>query len=267
MIRAEGLCKEYSNGVQALQELNLSIQQGEVVGILGPNGAGKTTFLRLLNGTLRPTSGQLEVLGHTISTLNGRELRELRRRVAFIPQSHHVVPRLSTIHNVLIGRLGRLPTLRSLINLVHLSKSELRRAYWALELVDLADKAQELADTLSGGQQQRVAIARALIQDPDIILADEPVASLDIATAKDILDLLIRLNLTQGKTVVVSLHQVHLALEYCPRIVGLSKGRLSYDGPPHGLKETDLYQQEEDPSDGNRAAYDPFLQDSSSTAV
>ncbi|MBI4299277.1 MAG: phosphonate ABC transporter ATP-binding protein [Chloroflexi bacterium] len=267
MIQAEGLSKEFANGVQALQQLRLSIREGEMAALLGPSGAGKTTLLRLLNGALRPTSGQLAVLGHDISTLNGRDLRELRRRVAFIPQSFHVVPRLSTIHNVLMGRLGQLPTIPSLVNLIHPSKAELLRVFHALEAVDLVDKAEEPAEVLSGGQQQRVAIARALIQEPEIVLADEPVASVDIATATDVINMLLRLNSTQGMTVLVSLHQVHLALKHFPRIIGLSQGRLVYDGPPDELRTKDLYQQGEDEGDEKRTVFESLYPNHPSTTL
>ncbi len=244
MIRAENLAKRYADGTQALRGVTATIGPGEMVGLLGPSGAGKTTLLRLLYGALRPSAGQLQVMGRGMGQLSPRILRDLRRQVAVIPQSHYVIPNASVLHNVFIGRLGDLTAGRSLLYLARMPFTEVMRAYHALERVGLAGELFTRAEVLSGGQQQRVAVARALVQQPSLILADEPVASVDVRTAECVLDILRELN-RQGKTVVMSLHQVDFALAYCSRLLGLNGGRIVYDGPPDEMKALEIYQTEE----------------------
>lgn len=241
MIKAENLVKYYPNGTLALKSFSVTVSPGEMVGLVGPSGAGKTTFLRMLNASLRPTSGELDVLGHSINQINGSHLRSLRHRLSYIPQNYYVLPVLSVLHNVLMGRLGHLSTIKSLLALVRIPQGELERAYEALAKVGLEDKAESRASELSGGQQQRAALARALVQDAEVIAADEPVASVDIATAEGIMQLLQKLNREEGKTIIVSLHQIDLAREFCPRLIGISSGRLVYDGPPPGLTKEMIY--------------------------
>jgi phosphonate transport system ATP-binding protein len=230
--------KTYAGGFSALRDIHLRIGAGERVAMIGASGAGKTSLLRLLNCTLRPTAGRLIIGEVESTTLHGKRLRQLRRTIGTIYQQHNLVPRLRVMHNVLAGHLGRWSVLRSFLSLLH--PLELDTAAAALQRVGLADKIFQRTDLLSGGEQQRVAIARVLVQDPSIILADEPVSSLDPALSEGIVRLLLDLALQQQKTLLVSLHNVQLALEYFPRILALQHGRLVFDGKPQELSSTDL---------------------------
>ena len=265
MILARQVSKTYANGTLALDGVSLSVAAGEMVAILGPSGAGKTTFLKLLNGTLRPTSGSLEVLDTPLNDINGKGLRQLRRAIAYIPQSTHVVPRLSVLHNVLMGELGVMGTLTSLRQLFYPSRGSLKRVVEALTQVGLQEKAFERGERLSGGEQQRVALARALLQKPRVIVADEPIASLDIVSARQALVMLRGLSAERGTTVVVSLHQVGFALEHAPRIVGLAQGRVVFDGPPTGLDVGAIYPPQEE-TVGSAAASRPGIGTGGQTA-
>ncbi len=251
MIRAQNLTKRYGDGTLALVEVSLTVEPGEMVGLLGPSGAGKTTLLRLFYGALRPSAGRLEVMGRSMDQLQPAILRRLRRQVAVIPQSHHVIPHTSVLHNVLIGRLGYLSTGRSLLGLARPTRREVMRAQSALERVGLGGELLTRAEVLSGGQQQRVAVARALVQDASLILADEPVASVDVRTAETVLDVLRDLN-RQGKTVVMSLHQVDFALAYCSRLLVLDGGRLLHDGSPDEIQGLEIYPSQEEVRCGER---------------
>ncbi len=239
MYTLRGITKTYLHGCTAIAGLDLHLDAGEHVAVIGPSGAGKTTLFRLLNCTLRPSAGTLHVGGIDSAQLYGKRLRHLRCRIGTIYQQHNLVPRLRVMHNVLAGHLGRWSTLRSLVSL--LRPLELDSARAALRQVGLADKIFQRTDRLSGGEQQRVAIARTLVQDPDVVLADEPVASLDPALSENIIRLLCDLASQGGKTLMVSLHSVHLALDYFPRIIALQEGRLVYDGPPQALSPTVLH--------------------------
>jgi phosphonate transport system ATP-binding protein len=243
MIDAKNIRKVYPNGTTALDGLSVSVQPGEFVGVLGASGAGKTTFFKLLNGTLLPTGGELNVLGQRLDGgLPPAKLRRLRSRIALISQHHNVVAGLSVLNNVLMGRLGRISTLSALAGFVRPPQPDLQRALEAIALVGLADKAYTRADDLSGGQQQRVAIARALVQNAELILADEPIASVDMLNASLILDLFKRLNTELGCTVLMNLHQLDFAVRYCPRLLVFRQGRLVYDGAPEGVERfEDLY--------------------------
>jgi len=229
-VMARGLTKRYGGGATALHGVDLTVGRGELVGFLGRSGAGKTTLFRLLNGALRPTAGELVVLGMPLARLQGTMLRSLRCRVAVVPQFHGLIPALTAGQNVLLGTLGRRGTLAAMRSLVYLTPAERALAWGALERVGLGDHLYARADRLSGGQQQRVAVARALVQRPELLLADEPVASVDGETAATLLDLFGELA-AGGCTVLVSLHQPGLALRYCPRVVSLADGRVAYDGP------------------------------------
>lgn len=234
----QGVSKIYPNGCVALQALDLHLATGERVAVIGPSGAGKTTLFRMLNCTLRPSSGTLTVAGVESTQLYGKRLRHLRCRIGTIYQQHHLVPRLRVMHNVLAGHLGHWSTLRALLSL--LRPLELGTAMAALQQVGLAEKIFQRTDHLSGGEQQRVAIARTLVQDPEVILADEPVASLDPMLADSVVRLLLDLAARRRKTLLVSLHSVHLALEYFPRVIALQQGRLVYDGAPQALSSAAL---------------------------
>jgi phosphonate transport system ATP-binding protein len=203
-----------------------------MVGLLGPSGSGKTTFFRLLVGALRPSQGRLRVLGQPMESARTGELRRLRRRLALIYQQHNLVPSVSVVRNVLFGRLGRVPLWRALRWSVHLSAAERATVYATLEDLGIADKLYQRVDELSGGQQQRVAVARALLDPPELLLADEPIASVDADTAALVLDRFRQINREYGTTVLVSLHQADFARRYCSRVLVLSHGALVYDGSP-----------------------------------
>jgi len=218
--------------VSSLNGLTFDVRPGERVALIGPSGAGKTTLFRLLNATLRPTSGALRFDGQDVGAMAGRELRAMRRRIGTIYQQHHLVPSLTALENALCGRLGYWSLLETIRNAVRRDQRETERAMAALEAVGLADKHQARADQLSGGQQQRLAVARVLMQDPGVILADEPFASLDPALTGAIASLLTGLASGGQRTLVVTLHDVELALRYFPRIVALRDGRVVFDQAP-----------------------------------
>jgi phosphonate transport system ATP-binding protein len=232
VIEAAGLAKRYGGGVVGLRGLDLTVAPGELVGVLGPSGSGKTTLFRLLVGALRPSSGRLSVLGQDLGSAHRGELRRLRRRLALIYQQHNLVPSLSVAQNVLLGRLGRVPLWRALGWLVALSAAERAAVFAVLDELGIGHKLYTRVDQLSGGEQQRVAIARAVLDPPALLMADEPIASVDAATATLILERFQRLNREHGTTVLVSVHQAEFARRYCPRVLVLSRGALVYDGPP-----------------------------------
>jgi phosphonate transport system ATP-binding protein len=241
VVEARGLSKSYPNGVQGLRDLNVVVKAGELVGLLGRSGSGKTTLFRLLVGTIRPSAGELRVLGTDMTRVRSGDLRGLRRRMAWVSQQHNLVPGLSVGHNVLLAKLGRQPLWRIMSRLLRLPMEERRDAFGALNVLGVGEKLYERADDLSGGQQQRVAVARALLSQPDLLLADEPVASVDSRTAEDVLRAFVQLNHEHGTTALVSLHQPELALAFCPRIIVLGDGTVIYDGPADGIDRTRLY--------------------------
>jgi phosphonate transport system ATP-binding protein len=218
--------------VQALNGVTLYVHAGERLALLGQSGAGKTTLFRLLNGTLRPTAGALLFDGHDTASLSGRGLRAMRRRVGTIYQQHNLVPSLTALENTLCGALGRMSLLNTFRSIFQPTKADSELAMHALELVGLADKRAARTDELSGGQQQRLAAARVLMQSPDVILADEPTASLDPELAESMTSLLAGLARDGRKTLIMAVHKVDLALRHFPRIVGLRAGGLSFDVPP-----------------------------------
>ena len=217
--------------VQALNGVTLQVHSGEQIALLGQSGAGKTTLFRLLNGTLRPTAGSVFFDGHDTAFLTGSGLRAMRRRVGTIYQQHNLVPSLTALENTLCGALGRMSLLTTLRGILQPTKAESELALHALELVGLADKRAARADELSGGQQQRLAAARVLMQSPDVILADEPTASLDPELAEAMTSLLAGLARDGRKTLIMAVHKVDLATRHFPRVVGLRAGGLSFDVP------------------------------------
>jgi phosphonate transport system ATP-binding protein len=242
MYRLEHVGKVFTDGTVAVNDVTLEIQAGERVAVIGPSGAGKTTLFRLLNATLRPSSGSLCFDGANMQSLSGRRLRQLRRRIGTVYQQHNLVPQLRVIHNVLAGRLGRWSLPKALFSLV--SPQERSIALRALGQVGIPEKLYTRTAHLSGGQQQRVAIARALVQDPDVILADEPVSSVDPTLGRAILELLLHLAKTHKKTLVANLHAVSFALDLFPRVIGFRQGRVIFDLPPAAVGEAvmaDLY--------------------------
>lgn len=234
----------------ALSDINLRIDAGERVALVGSSGAGKSTLIQLLNGTLLPTKGEIWVLGRNLSHLNARQLRQVQRGLGTIYQQFHLVDNLRVIHNVNAGHLGRWSFFKALFSLF--VPLEVAQARQALAQVGIADKIYARTDRLSGGQQQRVALARVLVQDPLVILADEPIASLDPERSREVMALLRQLTQDQARTLVVSLHALEFAQTYCERIIGLQQGRIVFDAPTELVTSAmldDLYQLE--PGDRN----------------
>jgi phosphonate transport system ATP-binding protein len=230
MIEVVGLRVVLPPAAVILDAVDLAVGAGEFVVVLGPSGAGKTTLLRALNRLVEPTAGRVRVAGRVVTGAGAADLRRARRQMGMIFQQFNLVRRASVIDNVLAGRLGYVRTLPSLFGRFPRTDREL--ALRCLDQVGLASMAGRRADSLSGGEQQRVAIARALAQEPAVILADEPTASLDPALTASIMDILRRINAERGLTLVVSQHQLETALAYATRIVGLRRGRLCFDGRP-----------------------------------
>ncbi len=222
----------YPNGFLGLHRTSVGFDRGRFVVLLGMSGAGKSTLLRTLNGLVKPTRGDVVAEGRGSIFSSGTALRRHRRRTGMVFQQHHLIGRLTALENVLVGRLAAHSTLRSILPL---PRRDRLVALEALDRVGLADRALDRADQLSGGQQQRVGIARAKAQQPEIILADEPVASLDPETAVQVLGDLHRICREDGITAIVSLHQVELARQFADRIVGLAQGRIIFDGGPEDL--------------------------------
>jgi phosphonate transport system ATP-binding protein len=219
----------------AVSDASLGIADGEMVGIIGPSGAGKSTLLRLINRLIEPSEGRIRYRGRDVTALKGAELRAWRARTAMIFQQFNLVGRLDVLTNVLTGRLNRIAGPRMLLQLF--TAAERADAIRALERLGLAEVALNRADTLSGGQQQRVAIARALMQEPRILLADEPIASLDPLNARLVMDALADIN-RDGITVLTNLHTLDTARRYCRRIIGIAAGRVVFDGPTEALSES-----------------------------
>jgi len=226
--------------VAALERVDLEIGAAERVAFVGPSGAGKTTLLRLLNGTVRPTHGRVEVDGRDLATLSNGELRRVRASLGFVHQNLSLVPNLRVSHNLMSGRLGQSSLLGSLKTVFFPSKKELRYAHEILERVGIPEKLFERLDRLSGGQQQRVAIARALFQRPSALLCDEPVSSVDPARARDTIELLTGISAERGLTLCMSLHNLDLARAFFPRLVGLRHGSVAFDRAPGDVGEEEF---------------------------
>lgn len=229
MIKFDNVNKIYPNGLHALKNINLEIQQGEFVAIIGLSGAGKSTLLRTVNRMHDITDGVLTVNGQEVNNLKGKELRKFRRGVGMVFQSFNLVTRTSVVKNVLTSRVPDMPLWKSIIGLY--SKEDKVIALEALDKVGILDKAYVRADQLSGGQQQRVALARTLAQNPEIILADEPVAALDPITAVQVMDDFKKINEELNMSVLINIHHVDLALKYADRVIGIKAGEIVYDGP------------------------------------
>lgn len=236
MIEFKAVSKVYPNGVKALNNINLTIDKGEFLVIIGLSGAGKSTLLRLINQLIPVTSGQVIVDGVRMDTARGKLLRDMRRKIGMIFQSFNIVKRMSVLANVLSGRVGYNPTWRNLLGLY--SEEDKQIAYRALHRVDILEKVHTRASELSGGQQQRVAIARALAQKPLIMLADEPVASLDPITTVQVMNFLKQICVEDGITTVANLHHVDLAWKYATRVVGIRAGEIVYDQRPSQTTKT-----------------------------
>ena len=238
MIIFDNVSKTYPNGVKGLSHINLTINDGEFVSIIGLSGAGKSTLLRSINRLNDVTEGEITIDGVSLTKAGKKELRKIRRRIGMISQQFNLVKRSTVQKNVLSGRLGYYSTWKSILGLF--SKEDYERTKDALERVDLQDKLHSRCDELSGGQQQRVSIARTLVQQADIILADESVASLDPVTMQKIMKDLQNINTTLGKTVIVNIHSVELARSFSTRIIALKAGEIVFDRAPEELTDERL---------------------------
>ncbi len=230
LLSVKHLSKTYPSGVTALKDVTFDVREGEFLVVIGLSGSGKSTLLRSINGLLKPTSGEIYFEGRRVDGLSGAASREVNRRIAMIFQNFNLIPRLSVEKNVLTGRLGHMSVAASVFGRFSPQDRELASRF--LSLVGIGEKAAQRADHLSGGQQQRVAIARALCQEPKLLLADEPVASLDPATAHTILDYLRKANRELGVTVICNLHFLSLVREYASRVIALRAGEIVFEGSP-----------------------------------
>ena len=238
-LAVENLSKTYANGTVALKDVSFSAQPGEGIVLLGSNGSGKSTLLRCMVGLETPSNGSITVGSATIETASAKQLRQLRRQVGIVFQRFNLVSSLSAFHNVLQGSLGRSNGPRYWFPATA-PQHERERVMHCLERVNLAHLAQQRVDTLSGGQQQRVAIARMLMQDPSLLLVDEPVASLDPKSGRAAMDLLWDIVQERQLTVICTLHQLDLAKAYANRIIGLRNGEIQIDAPAHQLSDHEL---------------------------
>jgi phosphonate transport system ATP-binding protein len=234
MLEVRGVTRKFGQKT-AVNNVTISIPEGQMVGIIGRSGAGKSTILRMINRLADPSSGTIHFGGKEISSFSGAALREWQRDCAMIFQQFNLVPRLDVLTNVLLGRLNHRSTVLSVLNMF--TRQERIDAIRALERLGIEQAALQQAGTLSGGQQQRVAIARALMQQPKMILADEPIASLDPMNAKIVMDALADINKNDGISVITNLHTLDTARNYCTRIIGMSQGSVVFDGTPDELNE------------------------------
>jgi phosphonate transport system ATP-binding protein len=245
LLQIDQLSKIYPNGTRALSNVSFEVPKGQFVAIIGLSGSGKSTLLRCINRLVEPTSGRVLFDKADVTAANDAELRRIRRRIGMVFQQFNLVLRSTVLTNVLAGRLGYVNPIWSLFN--RFPQRDITKAHAQLQRVGLADKAQNRADALSGGQQQRVGIARALMQDPDVILADEPVASLDPVLAHSIMQHLEQINREDGVTVLCSLHFLDLVHRYADRVIALNDGQLMFDGLPAEIddgKFKEIYGQE-----------------------
>jgi len=233
MLQIRGLIKRYRTGDAALSGVDLDVPSGEVIGLIGPSGAGKSTLIRCINRLVEPSAGRILVHGEDVTALGRRDLRRMRRRMGMIFQEYALVERLTVMENVLSGRLGYVPFWRSFFR--RFPPQDVRNAFAILDRVGLMDHVDKRADALSGGQRQRVGIARALQQNPDLLLVDEPTASLDPKTSRQIMRLICEICAERKLAAVVNIHDVSLAQMFLKRIVGLRAGVIVYDGPADGL--------------------------------
>ena len=235
MLQVQNLTKVYPNGTLALKDVSFEVADGEFLAVIGLSGSGKSTLLRCINRLIEPTSGKIIWNGADVTAAKGAELLKVRRQIGMIFQQFNLVKRSSVMTNVLSGRLGYVSTMPSLVN--YFSPDDRNRALTNLEQVGLSDKAHVRADSLSGGQQQRVGIARALMQEPKLILADEPVASLDPVLAHSIMKYLQDINEQDGVTVLCSLHFLDIVHRYADRVIALNEGKLVFEGLPSEIDD------------------------------
>lgn len=225
--------KAYKRGVPVLKGISFEVQGATTLGIIGPSGSGKSTLLRCINRLIEPTGGSIRVGGKDVASLSGTALRHARRHIGMVFQEYNLVERLSVIENVLCGRLGYISPLKAWLR--KYPQADIDRAFELIDHVGLGEFYNQRADSLSGGQRQRVGIARAVMQDPDIIMADEPTSSLDPKTSVEIMELLGLFSKERAIPVLINIHDVELAKRFCDRLIGISQGVVVFDGPPRDL--------------------------------
>ncbi len=246
MLEISDLVKQYPNGLRALHGVSLTLSQPQVVAVIGSSGAGKSTLIRCINRLVEPTSGSIKLDGEELTMLGGAKLRQARRHIGMIFQEYNLVERLTVMENVLSGRLGYVSFWRTFRR--NYPPGDVRSAFELLERVGLEGRHDSRADALSGGQRQRVGIARALMQNPNLLLVDEPTASLDPKTSRQIMRLIRELAHESGTPALVNIHDVGLAQDFSDRVIGLSEGRLIFDGPTSDLTAdvlTQIYGEED----------------------
>ncbi len=237
-LQVSNLVKEYIPGTPVLKDISFEVKGKNSVAIIGPSGTGKSTLIRCINKLIPPTAGSVSVSGQNITELSGKALREARRKIGMVFQEFNLVERLSVMENVLSGRLGYVSPWRAWMR--KYPQQDIDRAFELLESIGLVDFAQQRADSLSGGQRQRVGIARAIMQEPHVLLADEPTSSLDPKTSVEIMELLVSLSEAHTLPLLINIHDVELAKRYTSRIIGLSKGNIVYDDVPENLSNEHL---------------------------
>lgn len=240
LLKVSNLSKEYTGGTRALKNVNFSADKGEFISIIGPSGAGKSTILRCINRMIDSTTGSIKFDNIDIVNVNKRELKSVRSKIGMIFQHYNLVNRLSVLENVLHGRLGYKNTIEGVIGIY--SNEEKRQAFEILEKLGLEKEALKRCDQLSGGQKQRVGIARALIQNPKLVLCDEPIASLDPSSSKVIMEHLKDINRELGITCILNLHQVDVAIKYSDRIIGVKQGQIVFDDVPENLTKEKIHE-------------------------
>lgn len=234
----ENLVKEYKAGQPVLKGIDFTVEGQQTVAIIGPSGTGKSTLIRCINMLIPPTRGKVVLSGLNISALRGRQLRKARRKIGMVFQEFNLVERLSVMENVLCGRLGYVPPWRAWLR--KFPAKDIEQAFELLETIGLLEFYRQRADSLSGGQRQRVGIARAVMQNPEVLLADEPTSSLDPKTSVEIMELLVSVSRDRDIPLLINIHDVELAKRFTDRVIGLSKGGVVFDGPPQGLTNDDL---------------------------
>lgn len=238
ILKFEQVTKHYPNGVHALNNVSFGMKEGEFISVIGPSGSGKSTLLRSINRLIPISGGQVILDGESVSSQHGKNLRQLRRKVAMIFQNYNLVYSLSVLQNVLHGRLGYMKGVKGIFGLY--SEADKRLALDLLKELGMEQFSYNRASDLSGGQKQRVGIARAIMQNPKLLLCDEPIASLDPSSAKTIMDLLRDMTHKRNIACIVNLHQLDVALKYSTRIIGLSKGEIVFDGTPQELDDATI---------------------------
>lgn len=240
ILEFKNISKIYNGTTQALSDVSFSVDEGEFVSIIGPSGSGKSTILRCINRLVVATQGEIVFDGHDINRADKKEIRQVRKKTGMIFQHYNLVNRLSVIENVLHGRLGHKSTISGAAG--YFSEQEKENAFQIISKLGLTEQAYKRCDELSGGQKQRVGIARSIMQEPRLILCDEPIASLDPNSSKVIMDHLSNINETMKITCICNLHQVDVAMKYSKRIIGLTAGRIVYDGPPDQLSKSKIHE-------------------------